>query len=185
MIMKNLYSVSTLSNSDVKGFSNGVALVRKVGAPYNEYVRINNKCEVEDEKTVYTDLSEYDGYTFLMSKESNGKYKQSLLNKDGKELASNIVDNSYASKPSLLAKGHILFKNGSKTLLLVNGNVAHEFEHFCLVNVSLRWTSKYSAYDAAGSSKLCDDKEAVAGEHYYFLQDGKQFYYWKEKGLKD
>lgn len=175
-ISPDLKTVKDIDSHSVSGFVNGFAQVRKVDS--DNFVTINSKCEIEDEKAAYAQTKKYGDIAVTIKKAGNG-YKQELRDKQNKIIAT--LDSKYAT-PSVTSytNNYQLFKGENKTLFTVGDKIAKEFNHFCTFNSGIVYSDRYVQLSTAGPSGLCDDQKAVGGEHYYFLPNGEQFYFWKE-----
>ena len=175
---KDIYQVHF---TDSTGFVNDIALVRKLGKDNlfdeNGYTRINNKCEVINEDTYYTGLEKMGNLAILTSKKAN-RYTTELINKDGKVIMSTSANGTtprisrYTDNFATLGTSKIGF--------LGYGTVLKQFDHFCNFGSALSINAGYVELKTAGYSEICGDKEAVGGEHFYFLPNGKEFYKWSE-----
>ncbi|MBO4855584.1 hypothetical protein J5500_04245 [Candidatus Saccharibacteria bacterium] len=174
-----------ISSTDVTGFVNGFALVRKLKSNSfdpNGYTLINNKCEVVNEDTYYYGISREDDLAAL-TKKSGDKYVTDLIDKNGETIASS--ESKYGSAGLLRYMNSFgLFGSGPK-YFIGYGKALKKFDHFCNFNSGISSTGSYVELITGTPAKgICDDTEAVAGEHYYFTPNGKEFYKWSEGGQK-
>lgn len=176
-LMPELKDVSRIDISSVTGFTNGVAQVKKVGG--DGFVNINTKCEIEDENAVY-ERAETAGDVVITTKKTKNGYKQELRDKQNKVIATANSDDPSPTIASY-ANSYRVFIGKDKKYFLIGDKIAKEFDHFCFMGSGVNFTEgRYVELITAGSSAACEDAGSVSGEHYYFLPNGKQFYYWKE-----
>ena len=175
--------ISSASSTDVTGFVNGFALVRKLqnnSFDPNGYTLINDKCEVVDEKTYYQSLSGEGDFAVLTKKEGSA-YSTSLIDKDGKTVASGSSKFGSGSLTQYAA-GFGMFGNGPK-YFVGYGKSLKEFDHFCNFNSGIAYNGFYVELTTGTPAKgICNDDKATPGEHYYFTPNGKEFYKWSESG---
>ena len=176
MFDPSLKSLSEIDSNSVGGFINGVAQVKKIDGL--DYTNINTKCEIEDEKAAYGQTEVYGKLSVTTKKASKG-YTHELRDRQNKIIATTESDFSSVA-PLTYAEGYYVFSGKDKKYFVVGDRVLKEFKHFCAMNSGITFTERYVELSTAGNSPACNDSEAVGGEHYYFLPNGEQFYYWKE-----
>ena len=178
--------VDNIDSLDATGFVNGVALVRKVGKDgksYDEkgYTRINDKCEVVDENKYYEKLSKRGDVALLISKKGN-QYVTEVIDKEGKTVA---TATNKGSTPTIkeFTKDFLLLGDEKKSFIGY-GKPLKQLDHLCNPSAGIYVDENYLVLESTGKSLLCEDKEAVGGQYFYFLPNGKEFYQWKEPSIK-